>query len=215
MRGTRSTAIYLHANVPPDWYALSIRNNLLQRFWHTTRFREVGKLVTPAGVVLDVGCADGTFTKVLLDRVHAQKIIGIDVLKNSIMFAKRRFARNKKISFRTADAHNLPFENEMFDAVFCLEAIEHVVDPLRVMREMHRVLKKGGYTIVLVPSESLLFRIIWWLWQKVPGKNIWEHTHLNNFSNDFLEELLTTSGFTVVGNKKFLLGMLYAVKAIK
>lgn len=215
MRGTQAIAIRLHESVPPDWYARSIRENFLQRFWHTTRFREVGKLVTPAQSVLDIGCADGTFTKVLFDKTRARKIIGIDVMRGSIEFAKKRFAKNKRMSFRVADAHNLPFKNNYFAALFCLEALEHVVNPLQVLQEINRVIKENGYAVILIPSENLLFRIVWWLWQMIPGKNIWQHAHLHNFSNGFLEELLEKSGFKITDNKKFLLGMLHVVKAVK
>lgn len=208
-------AAELHKNVPPDWYARSLKENLLQQFWHTTRFKEVGRL-TPVtrGRILDIGCADGTFTKVILERSRAKKITAIDVLPSSINYAKRRFARSKKLSFRVADAHSLPFKNNEFDAVFCLEALEHVEDPRKVVREMYRVLKSGGYTIVLVPSENWLFRFGWPIWTMTRGK-IWKGTHLNSFSADKLIRLVKEGGFTIDRNHKFLLGMLQAIKAIK
>lgn len=208
-------AALLHKNVPPDWYSRSIKENILQRFWHARRFQEVGGVVEPTGGrILDVGCADGTFTKIILDKSGADKIVGIDVLRSSVDFARKKFARNKKISFRVADAHELPFPAGSFDAVFCLETLEHVVDPAKVLKEIGRVLKKGGYAVVLVPSENLLFRIIWWFWKKGRGK-IWEGTHLHNFSNEFLESLLENAGFKTKKNKKFLLGMLHLVKVQK
>ena len=47
--------------MPANWYFESLKKDQLQKFWHTTRFREVKKLATPAESVLDVGCADGVF----------------------------------------------------------------------------------------------------------------------------------------------------------
>lgn len=218
MTGSRKRAIELHERIPPDWYARSIRENIFQRFWHNKRFVEVGELIEDSSVyggkILDIGCADGTFTKVILDRSHADEIIGVDILKESIFFAKKRFARNKKMSFRVADAHKLPFGKVSFDGVFCLEALEHVLDPLKVLREIYRVLKKNGYVVILVPSENIIFRIIWWFWQKGRGK-IWKHTHLHNYSGSFLGELLEKSGFKVTEDKKFLFNMLHVVKAEK
>lgn len=216
MKDTHTLAVHLHENVPPNWYETSIENNLLQRYWHTRRFLEVGKLVDPAKNVLDIGCADGTFTKVIFKKTKAESLTGIDVLKSSIDYVKKRFAKNKKMKFRVADAHNLPFKSDNFDAVFCLEALEHVVDPLRVLQEIFRVLKRRGYAIVLVPSENWLFHsIVWPLWQMMPGKNIWKHTHLHNFSNGFLEELVEKSGFNIEVKTQFLLGMLFLVKIRK
>lgn len=208
-------AAQLHKDVPPDWYARSIRENLLQRFWHTTRFREVGRLIPiTRGKILDIGCADGTFTKVILEHSKAKKIVAVDVLESSVSYAKRRFARSKKLLFKVADAHELPFKNKEFDAVFCLEALEHVEDSKRVISEMYRVLKNRGYALVLVPSENLLFRLGWPIWTLTRGK-IWRGTHLNNFSADKLVHLMEEEGFIIDRNRKFLLGMLQAIKAIK
>lgn len=216
MKDTHQIAVHLHENVPPNWYEQSIKNNLLQRYWHTRRFSEIKKLIEPAGEILDIGCADGTFTKIIFDKTGAKKLTGIDVVESSIKYTKKRFAKNKNMKFKVADAHDLPFEARKFDAVFCLEALEHVVDPSRVLKEICRVLKRGGYTVILVPSENWLFHsIVWPLWQKWPGKNIWQHAHLHNFSNGFLEELLEKSGFKIQSNRKFLLGMLHLVKAGK
>lgn len=216
MKDTHTLAVHLHENVPPDWYERSIKNNLLQRYWHNKRFNEVSKLIEPAKSVLDIGCADGTFTKVIFGKTKAEKLIGVDVLKTSIDYVKKRFAGNKKMKFKIADAHNLPFGANEFDAVFCLEALEHVLDPLKVLQEIYRVLKKRGYAVLLVPSENWLFHsAVWPLWQMVPGKNIWKHSHLHNFSNGYLEELLEKSGFKAEANKKFLLGMLHLIKARK
>lgn len=209
-------AASLHKNVPPDWYTRSIRENILQRFWHTARFKEIGRLIpVTRGRILDIGCADGTFTKVILENSKAKKIIGIDVLSSSVAYVKKRFARSKKLSFKVADALRLPFLNREFDAVFCLEVLEHVENPGGVLSEIHRVLKNNGYIIVLVPSENWLFRfIIWPLWLLWRGK-IWKGTHLNNFSGDKLVEMMEKERFKVVKNHKFLLGMLQAIKAIK
>src|SRR3989344_4487311 len=130
---TAKKAADLHKNVPPDWYARSIKENFLQRFWHLTRFAEIKNMIEPfdsaqGRKILDVGSADGTFTKIILEKSKAQKVIGIDVLASSVSYAKRKFARSKKMSFQVADAHNLPFKENEFDAVFCLEALEHVED---------------------------------------------------------------------------------------
>ena len=215
MKNDKITAATLHENVPPDWYHTSIRDNLFQRYWHKRRFEEVGRFIEPIkGDILDIGSADGTFTKVILDKSKAKSIIGIDVLKDSVYWARRHWKKNKKMTFRLGDAHDLKFKSEMFDAVFALEVLEHVFEPIKVLKEVRRVLKKDGYAIFMVPSESLLFRIVWFFWGLYRGK-IWKDTHIHAYRNDYLVKLCEQVGFSVDFNKKFILGMLQVLKVRK
>lgn len=214
MTKSEKTAEKLHSSVPPGWYHRSIKENVFQRYWHKRRFQEVGKLTEPVkGKVLDIGSADGVFSKVILDKSKAEQVIGIDVLKSSVDWANKHW-KTRKMKFLVGNAHKLPFKSEVFEAVFLLEILEHVFDPIKVLKEVERVLKKGGYAIFLVPTESLLFRIVWFLWSFYRGK-IWKETHIHAYRNDYLIRLCEQVDFTVERNKKFILGMLQAVKVRK
>jgi ubiquinone/menaquinone biosynthesis C-methylase UbiE len=211
-----SQAVANHNRVPPDYYESSIRTNPGQRFWHHARFAQALKLVEldREATVLDIGSADGTFSEVLFDRIKPKRLVGIDVLRTSVDYANRRFRKNKKMSFRVADAHKLPFPAKTFSAVLCLEVLEHVFEPDRVIGEIKRVLTPGGYCLALVPAENFLFKIIWWFWIKMKGR-IWNEAHVHHFSHHSLKEVFVDNGFTVDYESTFLLGMLYIIKARK
>ncbi len=49
------------------------------------------------------------------------------------------------------DVHDIPFENDSFDIVFCNHVLEHVADDFKAMSEIHRVLKPGGWAILQIP----------------------------------------------------------------
>lgn len=49
------------------------------------------------------------------------------------------------------DIHHLPLSDNSIDAVICLAVLEHVEEPTQAMREIHRVLKPGGYAYIYVP----------------------------------------------------------------
>ena len=211
------TAAQLHEDVPPDWYykSIYIDKNLLQRFVHGSRFREVAKLIEPTGgTVLDIGSADGVFTNVVLKKSKAKKIIGIDVLKDSVVWASGHWKKNKKMSFRVADAHKLPFKAGTFDAVVALEVLEHVFNPTKVVGEIKRVLKKDGYAVMLVPAESTLFRIVWFFWTKNKG-SIWAKTHIHHYKSGRLLPVVKKAGLAIEVNKKIIFGTLHLVKARK
>ena len=49
------------------------------------------------------------------------------------------------------DIHAIPFEANTFDVIFCNHVLEHVANDMLAMREMHRVLKPGGWAILQIP----------------------------------------------------------------
>lgn len=53
-----------------------------------------------------------------------------------------------------ADITNLPFENESFDVILCNHVLEHIPDDKKAMKELYRVMKKGGWGIFQVPLEN-------------------------------------------------------------
>jgi len=73
---------------------------------------------------------------------------GLDVIYADITNRKRPDVRT--------DAMGIAFKDKTFHAVICSELLEHVIDPLRVLQEVSRVLKPGGVLLVCVP---FLFRI--------------------------------------------------------
>ena len=207
------SAAKLHQDVPADWYHRSIKENIIQRFVHNQRFKEVGKLIEPTGgKILDIGCADGVFTEIICRQSKADKVIGIDVRQSSLNWAKKHWKKYSRIKFQKGDAHNLKFKNGTFDAVFAIEILEHVFEPRKVLSEVKRVMKKGGYAIFLVPTESLLFRLVWFFWTKYRGK-IWKDTHVHAYSGNYLVKLVRDMGFKIVEDKKIIFRTLHLVKA--
>jgi len=217
MKKNDKTAEELHKHVPPNWYHESLRVDPLQKFWHTRRFNEVMKAIDQIkdGKVLDIGSADGTFSKVILDKTKASQLVGIDVVKTSVNWANK-YWKNKKMKFVVGDAHKLKYKNNSFDAVFILEVLEHVHDPLKILKEVKRILKKGGYGIFLVPSDNSLFEVVWFLWLHFyPRGWVWKDTHIQTYKNNYLPKICRQAGFKVEVDKKFNLGMLHLVKVRK
>ncbi len=201
---------------PANWYDESIKVDLFQKFWHKTRFTEVSRIIDSVkGKVLDVGCNDGTFSKIILEKTKTDKLIGVDLAGKSIDWANRHW-KNFGMSFLVGDAQNLKFKSNSFDAVFCLEVLEHVEDPLKALQELKRVMKKSGYGIFLVPTDSFLFRLIWFSWLNFyPRGWVWRETHIQTYRGNFLPKICKKAGFKVEVDKKFNLSMLHLVKVRK
>lgn len=198
------TLLEIHEDVPADHYDRGIKTNLFQKYWHLRRFVEVLGVIKPVkGAVLDIGCHGGTFTQKLLTKLQTKSIYGIDVSSSAIALAKKRLPFGH---FQIADATKLPFANNFFDAAFCLEVLEHIDNPIAVLKEVKRVLKTGGNFYILVPSDNKLFKVVWMLWTFYYPH--WRHAHVQSYSKAVLEEILTKIGFKLIMVKSFNLGML-------
>lgn len=198
--------------VPPDYYDQAIKRNLLQFIWHKHRFWVVKHLLPKAGTkVLDIGCHAGTFTEEIAQALPETEIFGIDIDPAAIAYAKKK---RPKFHFQVAAAERLPFPDKSFNLVTCFEALEHVKDPQKALADIRRCLKDNGWVVLLVPRESLLFRVIWFFWSRGKGK-VWRGTHLHNLGDEYLDELFVKNGFKIEKDKVSHLGMLRAVKARK
>jgi ubiquinone/menaquinone biosynthesis C-methylase UbiE len=196
--------VEIHEDVPAEHYDKGIKRNLFQRYWHWRRFNEVEKIIQQVeGPVLDVGCHSGTFTKHIIKKIGSKEIYGVDISPSAIKLAKKRIPYGH---FQVASGEKLPFKNNFFDAVFCLEVLEHVDYPQEVLNEVKRVLKKGGYAILLVPTDNKLFKIVWFLWTMMYP--VWRHAHVQSFTNDNLESVAKKAGLKIQKVKTFNLGML-------
>lgn len=197
--------------IPPDYYEKSIKTNPLQRLYHLSRFRKIRELVGEVkGDFLDVGCASGLLTGKIAGQ-GKEKGWGIDSNPEFIRYAKKK---HPHLQFQVTSAEKLPFPHKKFNFVLCSEVLEHVVNPEKVLTECHRVLKKGGKLYLIVPSESLLFSSLWFIWTKTKGR-VWQGTHLHHFDQKKLKSLLKKTGFNTLKQFTFQLGMLLAIKAEK
>jgi len=191
--------------VPPDYYQASVSTNYLQRQWHNRKFNTFKKLLGQRSFnsILDVGCASGFMANRMSHIYQDAKIVGIDVYSEALKFGKKHYPH---IQFKKADAHKLPFKANSFDLVVCYETIEHVVEPSKVISEIKRVLKKDGVAIIAMDTGSLLFRVIWWVWENTKGK-VWQGAHLHPFRHKQLEKLITDSKINIQKKQFSHLGM--------
>jgi ubiquinone/menaquinone biosynthesis C-methylase UbiE len=108
---------------------------------------------------IDVGCGFGDEAAEMARRVGpVGRVVGVDVSESMIGEARRRHdPLVAQLSWRVADALDLPFEDDSFDARGAATVLQHVPDPASVLREMTRVLRPGGRIAILEFDHATTF----------------------------------------------------------
>jgi 2-polyprenyl-3-methyl-5-hydroxy-6-metoxy-1,4-benzoquinol methylase len=117
---------------------------LIDRFYERLR-----SIVAPLGAasVLDAGCGEGETISRLGDLLP-EPVFAVDILDESVAFTKRRLP---SVEVSRHSVYELPFEDDRFDLVLCLEVLEHLERPSAAVGELRRVARE--HLVLSVPFE--------------------------------------------------------------
>ena len=107
----------------------------------------------------DVGCGKGMMSFRLASYLSpGASIYALDMERKYIKAAKQRVrhrnpAPDVSFHFEEGDAHDLPFANEQMDLALCQTLLIHVEDPYRVIKEMMRSTREGGWVVAMEPNN--------------------------------------------------------------
>lgn len=133
--------------------------------------------------LLDIGAGRGSF--VLRARASGFDAIGLEVEAGA-----RTVWRDLGVPGVIGDGFHTPFRDGTFDLVRMKEVIEHVEEPLRLVREAHRILRPGGVFLAHVPTPYS---------QLYPVGNFWDdYTHVRPLSRLGLTRLIADADLELV-----------------
>lgn len=127
------------------WHSRRMKDAALQCFRHPGR-----------GSVLDVGCGPGLLLRALAERDPEMSLAGLDISPEMIRVAKE--VLEARADLRVGDAEALPWDDDWFDYLFCVDSFHHYPHPERALSEMQRVLKRGGHLILADPTAPPVIR---------------------------------------------------------
>lgn len=94
--------------------------------------------------VLEVGCGRGGGLNFLKGRLDPESVTGLDLNEKAIKFCQNYHCQ-KNAAYVQGDAQHLPFESNSFDIILNVESSHRYPEPQRFFKEVHRVLRPGGY----------------------------------------------------------------------
>jgi len=199
------TSQYVHGTSPEEQDRLTLLNSLINK--ESLSVLEL----RPGMSVVDFGCGLGQFTREIAGGVQpGGRVVGIerspDQLRSALEFASKA-GEASIVDFRQGDAYQPPLsEKEMgtFDIAHTRFVLEHVPDPLFVVKTMVRAVREGG-RIVLEDDDHDVIR----LWPEVPmfwplwSAYVRTYTRLGNdpYVGRKLVSLLRQAGATPVKNR--------------
>jgi ubiquinone/menaquinone biosynthesis C-methylase UbiE len=194
-----------------EYYSLNRRIYGIFASWYDPVVRPIRRLrrevagmldIEPSSRVLDV--ATGTGEQAFAFAKKGFDVVGID-LSEAMLGIARRKNRFSNITFRGADATELPFDDRTFDASCISFALHEMPRSIRerVVREMARVTKTGGTIVVVdyalpqnVLASAIVYRFV----------KLYERDHYAEFVRSDLDALIEGAGFEVREHRKALLG---------
>ncbi len=144
------------------------------------------------GRLLDIGAANGLFVK--LAREDGWQAEGLEPALSLVEEARQRFG----VHLHPGTLADLPRPTQPLDVVTLLDIIEHLAEPLELLRAIHPLLRPQGLLVLVTPDiDSLAARVL--------GRRWWHHriAHINFFSLPSLERLLKASGFTIIAKRRY------------
>jgi ubiquinone/menaquinone biosynthesis C-methylase UbiE len=108
------------------------------------------------GLILDLGTGPGYLPIEIVKRAPDIHIVGIDLSRKLIQMAQVNASKaglSEQLSFEVGNAGRLRFENDAFDMVISTGMLHSLKDPIDVLQEIYRVLKKGGQAWIYDPAK--------------------------------------------------------------
>ena len=175
------------------------------------------------GTMLDLATGTGDIAFEALKQTPSSQVVGADFALQMMIVGKRQQQYGEKVGWAGADALNLPFPDEMFDAVVSGYLVRNVIDIPRTLDEQLRILKPNGRIVILdtsPPPNNLLKPfilihlkyIIPLLGRIIGGKSASDaYIYLPESTQSFktpeeLATLVEQAGFRDVGYTSFMFG---------
>jgi len=157
------------------------------------KFGDLGP--TSESVVLDAGCRHAV-QACELSRRYGCRVVGVDLVNDNLREAQRNIAKadmDQSVQVFRGDIHRLPFENAVFDYIWCRDVLAHMRDLPLAFGSCARVLKPNGKMLIYAMFGTELLT-------SEEAENLWPPlaTVRDNMRRPYFDEALSAAGFSVM-----------------
>lgn len=175
----------------------------------TLSFLKTWTQISLTDTVLDIACGTGEFERLVLSENPAQQIVGVDISEKMLAIAHQKLKCYPNISFQTATASALPFDNFSFDVIVSANSFHYFDDPKVALTEIKRVLKPDGKVVILDwCKDYLLCRICDVLLQ------LFDPAHQQCYTQAEFYQLLNSTGFKIQQATKVRFGFVWGLMVV-
>lgn len=170
MSDNKLTAYLKHQSFQPGILSIFINPFFFIRYAFYKNIRRY--IPQLKGKLLDFGCGRKPYENLF----NVTEYIGVDMIETG------HDHKNSKIDVYY-DGKRLPFNDSIFDSLFCSEVLEHVFNPEEILPELNRVLKPGAKALITVPFS--------WNEHEMP----YDYAR---YSSEGIKNLLEKNGFKII-----------------
>jgi len=107
--------------------------------------------------MLDAGCGTGEIASRLAELFPEGRVLGVDIIDEHLSLARKRYAHlAPRLAFEHRSVYELGVEDESFDLTVCRHVIQSIPHPERVIAELRRVTRRGGYLHLIAEDYGML-----------------------------------------------------------
>ena len=154
-------------------------------------FIEINKKFENKAEILDVGCGWGLALQFFKKKGY--DCYGFDPAKEAVEYGCKKGLKIKHAGLKSLDV----FDGKKFDIISLFNVLEHMSDPVEVIKQIKKIIKKNGILVIDVPNEFNEFQLSGRDTHKLNDWWIAPPNHLNYFSRDSLVNLLEKFDFEV------------------
>ena len=158
-----------------EWFAY-YQGNPIQRWWKRSIAKTIWDWIPDSSNLLEIGCGSSP----TIGKYNGAT--GIDINEDKIKFMQSKFPQNEFVKTDTTK----DFKSNSFNNILCIEVVEHLKEPEKVISEISRMLKCYGMAVIATPDYSKK------LWHVAEMFTPYKDEHCYKFNRERLEKMCQT-----------------------